>query len=1115
MLRHPRSTVGTVSGNPNGMRHSGELGGLMGFRAGSAEDVYRYILRLDGSQNRLGDRFGLSIVLVNDRSEQCRQFIAEHFVDLCERTAHRIRFVFFGNQDPPDEGAMLGRREGGFGILNAFIARLAGGASRREFGELCRSVERDPGVARGTGRLDPQLLALLTGPQRDQRMSPLDATDLARWMRRAARHAETTEARVALRDLLETAERTFARFRNEEIGYLLGDVRDTLRARRESPWEAMIPDGFDPIRHPQDTVKRLGWEKDRLSVIPGVAEGRRFAQALGLGEHVPCVIVFTDIGAPAVHVLPIGGMPSDVVHGRLCRWIDAYYTDNRNHLRRMDEIEEQLARLVGESETSLRRLDAWYQEAERDYEMLRQTVELSRSLREDVPRTIEARGTVLNGLRLGELSLPNSTKSAFKSARSEWQRLGNQVPERQALLSIAAGIGDEPSLYDIRRALHRLSQLRNVGAIQKRMDQLSALGKDLAGSGSLVQPRSALAGWRRDFAAPRPSGKKLRKARAQCREMPPLNGQTWLAERDVIYRAFGDQPFAIEPTSAAKRVVSEYANHVGHDPDSPAWAENAKKLEPLVAQAFQELRQSAPRFVGEKWGELPTRQLLAEDEALPGLDDLEEEWQLLASKLGADAATFVRSVAEAARDPAPEFEIAWGSLHSGLEDARADLEARIRAFSNSALAAPQPIESALLGEMRSLVHSLGGIPNELRYDFASDPDVRLVALRSRLQEAAGLANTPRIDPAEVVGSLLQKGNAAGAKRDAWIESTRERGLSSTPAARLGDAILSTFSTERIERVLPPGLVGDLDGRTREALMGSAAHELLSSLDSVELARLLGVLDPKVQAPGERDLLISRVLASVGADARPDLFGQGGMEHSLDSLLARLAALTPQQVMFEGGRLRRRVEQYVKQFVAMFAPAWLEEDEIHRVAGATLGDLIGWTRRILTSGPRETGRAHGTHWRRVIDRVSSWRETSGEADRLHAALDTARDRCNVFAHHSRRDGRELAPAELARALREATEQVCAAVAIIGKSGLYPICLRFKGVEADSLYVLRFVFESDPSQPEPEVVTFSSLPMVDEGVLSMLYGSILLMIPFTNPARVDPLLVASGVWRQSVS
>ena len=67
----------------------------MGYRAPSAQDIYSYVFRLDKYSRSLTDGFGLSIIFVNDDSPVCRDLISHYFVDLCHRTADRIRIIFF------------------------------------------------------------------------------------------------------------------------------------------------------------------------------------------------------------------------------------------------------------------------------------------------------------------------------------------------------------------------------------------------------------------------------------------------------------------------------------------------------------------------------------------------------------------------------------------------------------------------------------------------------------------------------------------------------------------------------------------------------------------------------------------------------------------------------------------------------------------------------------------------------------------------------------------------------------------------------------------------------------------------------------------------------------
>jgi hypothetical protein len=79
----------------------------------------------------------------------------------------------------------------------------------------------------------------------------------------------------------------------------------------------------------------------------------------------------------------------------------------------------------------------------------------------------------------------------------------------------------------------------------------------------------------------------------------------------------------------------------------------------------------------------------------------------------------------------------------------------------------------------------------------------------------------------------------------------------------------------------------------------------------------------------------------------------------------------------------------------------------------------------------------------------------------------------------------------------------------QANLYPLCLRSLGIHPDQLYQYRFEFESDPLLGGREEVAFSQFPTVLPGTGGSLFGvlfrQIMLMIPFNDPVRIDPLLV----------
>lgn len=115
----------------------------MGYHAPDAEDVYRYIFRLDRhSQQSLCDGFSWSILFVNDGSSVCREFLSRYGAELCYRTADRIRFVFFSGLESDEMQHLVNQANSqrGVGFLASIIREAVDRISLRNRYDL----EQDP-----------------------------------------------------------------------------------------------------------------------------------------------------------------------------------------------------------------------------------------------------------------------------------------------------------------------------------------------------------------------------------------------------------------------------------------------------------------------------------------------------------------------------------------------------------------------------------------------------------------------------------------------------------------------------------------------------------------------------------------------------------------------------------------------------------------------------------------------------------------------------------------------------------------------------------------------------------------------------------------------------------
>lgn len=98
---------------------------LVGYRALSADEMYKHALRPDGPRS-LTDRFGFSILFVNDQSTTSREFLREYGVDLCLRTSDRVRFAFFSGAGRAEVARNSNREIRSVGLIRRVMYAITG-----------------------------------------------------------------------------------------------------------------------------------------------------------------------------------------------------------------------------------------------------------------------------------------------------------------------------------------------------------------------------------------------------------------------------------------------------------------------------------------------------------------------------------------------------------------------------------------------------------------------------------------------------------------------------------------------------------------------------------------------------------------------------------------------------------------------------------------------------------------------------------------------------------------------------------------------------------------------------------------------------------------------------
>jgi hypothetical protein len=341
----------------------------MGYRAPSAQEVYRYVFRLDKYSRSLTDGFGLSIIFVNDHSPVCHDLIDNYFVDLCHRTADRIRIIFF-SELPESYFEKIARRM----HSDSYSAR-----GLRENGFLNQVIEEMPRSYRHYPReiLDEFLEAL---HWRDYKEVDFLLSRISNDF--GHRYAD------ALYPLVRQHRDSLDRSIEPRIHELISEIQnpewktrnDRFRRIYQDHWRDLTPDSMIIVDAPERT-RELSFDVKNNTAMPGVGESMRFAASLGIGGHVPCFIFFTDIGELTIDVFPVGNLSAHEAYNQMKNWIDDFYQKNQVSLKKWNQVEERIISFIESINKPLTNLKHWIDKSENLWSELRLVAETIMKLR--------------------------------------------------------------------------------------------------------------------------------------------------------------------------------------------------------------------------------------------------------------------------------------------------------------------------------------------------------------------------------------------------------------------------------------------------------------------------------------------------------------------------------------------------------------------------------------------------------------------------------------------------------------------------------------------------------------------------------------------------------------
>ncbi len=352
----------------------------MGYRAPSAEDVYRYMLRVDWPSQSLTDGFGLSIVFVNDDSPVCSEFISRYFVDICHRTADRIRIIFFSDLHKS--------------YFEDIASQMNSSSRFREGGMLSATIES------ALERSDEYRKELIDRFLDALRFQDYDEVDLL--LSRISNSFGPRYADVLYQLICEK------KFHNtpdleRQIHEIVLELQDPQRRSRRDQFHRMYedrlrdmtPTSMFPIDAPKRTYN-LSFEQKTNAAMPGIGESMRFAARFGIGNHVPCFVLFTDVGELSIDVFPIENRSAEETYKQLRNWIDSFYKENRISIDKWNQVEKDITKFTNSINQPITNLRCWRSDSDRLWARLQSTAKIITKLSSSLSNPDEYESVINN-----------------------------------------------------------------------------------------------------------------------------------------------------------------------------------------------------------------------------------------------------------------------------------------------------------------------------------------------------------------------------------------------------------------------------------------------------------------------------------------------------------------------------------------------------------------------------------------------------------------------------------------------------------------------------------------------------------------------------------------------
>ncbi len=358
----------------------------------------------------------------------------------------------------------------------------------------------------------------------------------------------------------------------------------------DDDWRQLRPDAFTPFTDARGVYEHLDNAYELLqSAIPGAEASAHFAQTLGIGRHVPCLLMFTDVGAPQYHVLPFDERSAAKIYARVRGWVDTYYEINRETLDHWSSVEDQIRSLAGQARATLESVRRWPAERRDEWLDLSALAESTRIVR-DHPDAA-----------LGELDALVRRRRLNLSFNRELWSLKHRAAELEAreqdaarLTRAARDLQEAADRERVECLLKGLTRKRPPGLSAASLEEIRSARSCFAGPWP-TSPDQELFQWWRNCRVPAVAEPVFSQFRDAWREFH-LDDRPEQAHRDyaVFWTALGARPLLAEAEDTVEGVLAELAGHYGASHSTSSWVSATASLRRHLIVRIRCAQRNAP-----------------------------------------------------------------------------------------------------------------------------------------------------------------------------------------------------------------------------------------------------------------------------------------------------------------------------------------------------------------------------------------------------------------------------------------------------------------------------------------------------------------------------------------